>query len=75
VKDAATVSLLRGYRRDDALTVSRLGIVAITWIGVKERTHEIGTRRATSRARRNPSAQRPRYTATLASLLNGSKLC
>jgi putative ABC transport system permease protein len=29
-----------------ALTVSGLGIVAITWIAVKERTHEIGTRRA-----------------------------
>ena len=28
------------------LTVSGLGIVAITWISVKERTHEIGTRRA-----------------------------
>jgi putative ABC transport system permease protein len=29
-----------------ALTVSGLGIVAITWIAVKERTPEIGTRRA-----------------------------
>jgi putative ABC transport system permease protein len=29
-----------------ALVVSGLGIVAITWIAVKERTHEIGTRRA-----------------------------
>jgi putative ABC transport system permease protein len=29
-----------------ALGVSGLGIVAITWIAVKERTHEIGTRRA-----------------------------
>jgi putative ABC transport system permease protein len=29
-----------------ALTVSGLGIVAITWIAVKERTREIGTRRA-----------------------------
>jgi putative ABC transport system permease protein len=29
-----------------ALTVSGLGIVAITWIAVKERTLEIGTRRA-----------------------------
>ncbi len=29
-----------------ALAVSGLGIVAITWIAVKERTHEIGTRRA-----------------------------
>lgn len=29
-----------------ALLVSGLGIVAITWIAVKERTHEIGTRRA-----------------------------
>ncbi len=28
-----------------ALAVSGLGIVAITWIAVKERTHEIGTRR------------------------------
>lgn len=28
------------------LIVSGLGIVAITWIAVKERTHEIGTRRA-----------------------------
>jgi putative ABC transport system permease protein len=29
-----------------ALAVSGMGIVAITWIAVKERTHEIGTRRA-----------------------------
>lgn len=29
-----------------ALVVSGLGIVAITWISVKERSHEIGTRRA-----------------------------
>jgi len=29
-----------------ALAVSGLGIVAITWIAVKERTHEIGIRRA-----------------------------
>jgi putative ABC transport system permease protein len=29
-----------------ALAVSGLGIVAITWIAVKERTHEFGTRRA-----------------------------
>jgi len=29
-----------------ALVVSGLGIVAITWIGVRERTHEIGARRA-----------------------------
>jgi putative ABC transport system permease protein len=29
-----------------ALAVSGLGIVAITWIAIKERTHEIGTRRA-----------------------------
>jgi putative ABC transport system permease protein len=29
-----------------ALTVSGLGIVAITWISVRERTREIGTRRA-----------------------------
>jgi putative ABC transport system permease protein len=29
-----------------ALGVSGLGIVAITWIAVKERTHEFGTRRA-----------------------------
>jgi putative ABC transport system permease protein len=29
-----------------ALVVSGLGIVAITWIAIKERTHEIGTRRA-----------------------------
>lgn len=29
-----------------ALAVSGLGIVSITWIAMKERTHEIGTRRA-----------------------------
>jgi putative ABC transport system permease protein len=29
-----------------ALVVAGLGIVAITWIAIKERTHEIGTRRA-----------------------------
>jgi putative ABC transport system permease protein len=35
-----------GWIAASALAVSGLGIVAITWIAVKERTHEIGTRRA-----------------------------
>jgi putative ABC transport system permease protein len=43
---AARLNFLLRWIAVSALTVSGLGIVAITWIAVKERTHEIGTRRA-----------------------------
>jgi putative ABC transport system permease protein len=43
---AARLDFFLGWIAASALTVSGLGIVAITWIAVKERTHEIGTRRA-----------------------------
>jgi putative ABC transport system permease protein len=43
---AARLNFFLRWIAASALTVSGLGIVAITWIAVKERTHEIGTRRA-----------------------------
>jgi putative ABC transport system permease protein len=49
-----------------ALTVSGLGIVAITWIALKERTHEIGTRRALGATRNDIFLQVSVETATLA---------
>jgi len=49
-----------------ALTVSGLGIVAITWIALKERTHEIGTRRALGATRNDIFLQVLVETATLA---------
>jgi putative ABC transport system permease protein len=49
-----------------ALTVSSLGIVAITWIAVKERTREIGTRRALGASRRDIFLQVSVETGALA---------
>ena len=49
-----------------ALTVSGLGIVAITWIALKERTREIGTRRALGATRNDIFLQVLAETATLA---------
>jgi len=49
-----------------ALTVSGLGIVAITWIALKERTREIGTRRALGATRNDIFLQVLVETATLA---------
>ena len=43
---AKRLSFLLRWIAASALVVSGLGIVAITWIAVKERTHEFGTRRA-----------------------------
>jgi putative ABC transport system permease protein len=43
---AARLNFFLRWIAASALTVSGLGIVAITWIAVKDRTHEIGTRRA-----------------------------
>ncbi len=43
---AARLGFFLRWIAASALAVSGLGIVAITWIAVKERTHEIGTRRA-----------------------------
>jgi len=43
---AARLNFFLRWIAASALTVSGLGIVAITWIAVNERTHEIGTRRA-----------------------------
>ena len=54
------------------LTVSGLGIVAITWISVKGRTREIGTRRALGANRNDIFFQVLFETATLA--LAGSVL-
>ena len=49
-----------------ALTVSGLGIVAITWIALNERTREIGTRRALGATRNDIFLQVLVETATLA---------
>ena len=49
-----------------ALTVSGLGIVAITWIAIKERTREIGTRRALGASRRDIFLQVSVETGALA---------
>jgi putative ABC transport system permease protein len=43
---AARLDFFLRWIAASALTVSGLGSAAITWIAVKERTHEIGTRRA-----------------------------
>jgi putative ABC transport system permease protein len=48
-----------------ALTVSGLGIVAVTWIALKERTCEIGTRRALGATRHDIFFQVLVETATL----------
>jgi putative ABC transport system permease protein len=49
-----------------ALTVSGLGILAITWIAIKERTREIGTRRALGATRGDIFLQVLVETGTLA---------
>jgi putative ABC transport system permease protein len=49
-----------------ALTVSGLGIVAITWIALRERTREIGTRRALGATRSDIFLQVSVETAALA---------
>jgi len=49
-----------------ALTVSGLGIVAITWIAIKERTREIGTRRALGATHRDIFLQVSAETGALA---------
>lgn len=49
-----------------ALVISGLGIVAITWIAVKERTHELGTRRALGAAAADIFIQIQCETGTLA---------
>ena len=49
-----------------ALTVSGLGIVALTWIALKERTREIGTRRALGATRSDIFLQVLVETAALA---------
>jgi len=49
-----------------ALLISGLGIVAITWIAVKERTHELGTRRALGAAAADIFIQIQCETGTLA---------
>ncbi|HZU21828.1 MAG TPA: FtsX-like permease family protein, partial [Terriglobales bacterium] len=54
-----------------ALAVSGLGIVAITWIAVKERTREIGTRRALGATAGDIFFQVSAEAATLA-LLGGT---
>ena len=50
---AARLDFFLRWIAASALTVSGLGIVAITWIAIKERTREIGTRRALGATRRD----------------------
>ena len=69
----AAASRLRFFLRwiaASALTVSGLGIVTITWIALRERTREIGTRRALGATRSDIFLQVLVETATLA--LTGS---
>ncbi len=63
---AARLGFFLRWIAASALTVSGLGIVAITWIAVKERTHEIGTRRALGATRRDIFFQVSFETAALA---------
>jgi putative ABC transport system permease protein len=69
---AARLGFFLRWIAASALTVSGLGIVAITWIAVKERTHEIGTRRALGATRKDIFFQVSFETAMLA--LTGSLL-
>src|SRR6266700_627847 len=69
---AARLDFFLRWIAASALTVSGLGIVAITWIAVKERTHEIGTRRALGATRGDIFLQISFETAALA--LTGSLL-
>ena len=63
---AARLNFFLRWIAASALTVSGLGIVAITWIAVKERTHEIGTRRALGATSRDIFFQIAVETAALA---------
>ena len=69
---AARLNFFLRWIAASALTVSGLGIVAITWIAVNERTHEIGTRRALGATRGDIFFQITVETAALA--LSGSIL-
>ncbi len=50
---AARLEFFLRWIAASALTVSGLGIVAITWIAIKERSREIGTRRALGATRKD----------------------
>lgn len=63
---AARLAFFLRWIAASALTVSGLGIVAVSWIAVKERTPEIGTRRALGATRRDIFVQVSFETATLA---------
>jgi putative ABC transport system permease protein len=63
---ASRLDLFLRWIAASALTVSGLGIVAITWIAVKERTREIGTRRALGATRNDIFFQVVVETAALA---------
>ena len=63
---AARLDFFLRWIATSALTVSNLGIVAITWIAVKERTREIGTRRALGATRRDIFLQVSVETGALA---------
>jgi len=63
---AARLDFFLRWIAASALTVSGLGIVAITWIAVKERTPEIGTRRALGATRRDIFLQVSVETGALA---------
>jgi putative ABC transport system permease protein len=63
---AARLDFFLSWIAASALTVSGLGIVAITWIAIKERTREIGTRRALGATRRDIFLQVSVETGALA---------
>jgi putative ABC transport system permease protein len=63
---AARLDYLLRWIAASALTVSGLGIVAITWIAIKERTREIGTLRALGATRRDIFLQVSVETGALA---------
>jgi putative ABC transport system permease protein len=63
---AARLDFFLRWIAASALTVSGLGIVAITWIAIKERTREIGTRRALGATRRDIFLQVSVETGALA---------
>jgi putative ABC transport system permease protein len=66
MKAAARLDFFLRWITASALTVSGLGIVAITWTAVKDRTHEIGTRRALGATRRDIFLQVSVETGALA---------
>lgn len=63
---AARLDFFLRWIAASALTVSGLGIVAITWIAIKERTREIGTRRTLGATRRDIFLQVSVETGALA---------